>query len=383
MSARSRPLAGLRHVDWVLAGAAVALCAAGVLLVWSATEPRLLDSGGDPHTYLRRQLLNVAAGAVAMVALAAADHRVLRAYTPWAYLACCAGLAAVLTPLGRTVNGAQAWLGLGGFQVQPSELTKLALVLALATVLAEAPDGERRPRLTQVVLALALVAPPAALIMLQPDLGTMLIMIAVVFGALFAAGVALRWLALLVVAGGAVAVAAWWFELLRPHQVSRLIAFAEPSADPLGAGYTAHEALVTVGSGGAFGRGLFQGDQTAGRFVPEQHTDFVFTVAGEELGFAGSALIVLLMGLVLWRGLRIAGSATSRAGSTYGSVVAAAIVCWLGMQTFVNVGMALGLAPVIGVPLPFVSYGGSATVAALAAVGVLQSIHRGHPPKGY
>ncbi|MFI6290335.1 rod shape-determining protein RodA [Nonomuraea sp. NPDC050790] len=364
--------------DWVLAGAAMALCGLGALLVWSATEPRLVDAGQDPLTYLKRQLVNLAVGVAAMVALSATGHRALRAYTPWAYLAALLGLAAVLTPLGRTVNGAQAWLGLGPLQVQPSEPAKLALVLALAAVLAERHDGERRPRLSQAGLALALAAPPAALIMLQPDMGTLLILAAVVMGALFAAGVALRWLLALACAAAGAGAAAWFLELLQPHQVRRLIAFAEPGADPLGAGYTAKEALVTVGSGRAFGRGLFNGDQTAGRFVPEQHTDFVFTVAGEELGFLGSALIVALLAVVLWRGLRIAG----RAGS-FGCVAAAGVVCWLAVQTFVNIGMALGLAPVIGVPLPLVSYGGSAAVSTLAAIGVLQSIHRGHPPKGH
>lgn len=314
-----------------------------------------------------------------MIGLAAADHRVLRAYTPWAYLACCAGLLAVLTPLGRTVNGSQAWLGLGGFQMQPSEPAKLALALALATVLGDLADGQRRPGARQAGLALAVAAPPIGLVLLQPDLGTVLIMAAIVLGALFAAGVGLRWLGLLGVAAAAGGALVWWLGLLQPHQVRRLVAFAEPEADPLGAGYTAHEALVTIGSGGAYGRGLFGGDQTAGRFVPEQHTDFVFTVAGEELGFAGSALVIVLVGIVLWRALRVAGLA----GSAYGGVVAACVACWLGVQTFVNVGMALGLAPVIGVPLPFVSYGGSATVSALAAVGVLLSIHRGHPPRGY
>ncbi|WP_157245325.1 rod shape-determining protein RodA [Nonomuraea typhae] len=370
MKAR-RPFRAPR-LDWILAAAALALCGTGALLVWSATESRLLDSGDDPLTYLNRQLLNIAAGVAAMIVLTLTGHRTLRAYTPWAYLAACLALAAVLTPLGRTVNGAQAWLGLGPLQVQPSEPAKLALVLALAAVLAERGDGERRPTWRQVLPALALAAPPGLLILLQPDMGTLLILGAVVLGALFAAGVALRWPAALLVTAAAAGAAAWFLGLLQPHQVSRLIAFAEPGADPLGAGYTAKEALVTVGSGGTFGRGLFNGDQTAGRFVPEQHTDFVFTVAGEELGFLGSALIVALLAVVFWRGLRIAGRADS-----HGSVTAAAVVCWLAVQTFVNVGMALGLAPVIGVPLPLVSYGGSATVATLAAIGVLQSIHRG------
>ncbi|HLU72162.1 MAG TPA: rod shape-determining protein RodA [Nonomuraea sp.] len=364
-----------RRLDWRLLAVVVALCVLGVLLVWSATQPRLLVDGGDPQTYLKRQALNVLVGLAVMVAVGLADHGTLRTWTPLAYLGSCLALAAVLTPLGKTVNGAQSWLAVGGLEAQPSELAKPVLVLTLATLLGERPGGDRRPRGVQLGLALAAAAVPLGLIMLQPDLGTAAIIVVTVFGMLLVAGVRWRWLLLLVGAGLAAAVAAWFLGLLKPHQVARLLTFADPMADPQGAGYNAAQALVTVGSGGAFGRGLFQGDQTAGRFVPEQHTDFVFTVAGEELGFAGSALILVLLWLVLWRALRIA----SQAVSPYGTLAAAGIACWLGAQTFINVGMVIGLAPIVGVPLPFVSYGGSSVVACLAAAGVLTSIHRQTP----
>ncbi|GGO07925.1 rod shape-determining protein RodA [Microbispora rosea subsp. aerata] len=358
--------------DWGLAGAAGALCLAGAVLVWAATAPRLAAEGEDPHTYLRRQLLNAAAGAVVMVAFALADHGTVRSWTPRLYALGCLGLLAVLTPLGRTVNGAQSWLGVGDFQVQPSELVKPALVLTLAMLLGEQPDGERRPGAAQVLLALAVAAVPLGLVMLQPDLGTFTIIAAITLGMLVAAGVRWRWIAALGSAGVAAAALAWLLGLLRPHQVQRLLTFADPLADPRGAGYNAAQALITVGSGGPYGRGLLRGDQTGGGFVPEQHTDFVFTVAGEELGFAGSALVLLLLWAVLARGLRVA----ARAASPYGTLAAAGIVCWLAVQTFVNVGMVVGLLPIVGVPLPFVSYGGSSVVACLAAVGVLMSIRR-------
>ncbi|GIH59834.1 rod shape-determining protein RodA [Microbispora siamensis] len=356
--------------DWGLAGAAGALCLVGVVLVWASTGPRLAAEGEDPRTYLRRQLLNVAVGAVVMVAFALADHGALRAWTPPLYALGCLGLLAVLTPLGRTVNGAQSWLGAGALQVQPSELVKPALVLILAMLLGEQPDGEHRPRGAQVLLALAVAAVPLGLVMLQPDLGTFTIIAAITFGMLVAAGVRWRWIGLLASAGAAAAVLAWVLGLLRPHQVHRLLTFADPLADPQGAGYNAAQALITVGSGGLSGRGLLRGDQTGGGFVPEQHTDFVFTVAGEELGFAGSALVLLLLWAVLARGLRVA----ARAASPYGTLAAAGIVCWFGVQTFVNVGMVVGLLPIVGVPLPLVSYGGSSVVACLAAVGVLMSV---------
>ncbi|MEW9547588.1 rod shape-determining protein RodA [Nonomuraea sp. NPDC050783] len=362
----------LARPDWRLLAPAAALSLAGVLLVWSATRPRMAAAGEDPQTYLKKQAVNVLTGLVAMAVPARADHGTLRAWTPPAFLASMLSLAAVLTPLGRTVNGAQSWLAVGGLELQPSEPAKLALVLMLAVLLGERPDGGRRPRGPQVLLALAAAALPLGLIMLQPDLGTATVMAATAGGMLVVAGVRGRWLALLAGAGAAGAAAAWFLGLLKPHQVQRLLTFADPMADPQGAGYNAAQALVTVGSGGLFGRGLFRGDQTGGRFVPEQHTDFVFTVAGEELGFAGAALLVALLWAVLWRALRIAREAVT----PYATLVAAGIACWLAAQTFVNVGMVIGLAPIVGVPLPFVSYGGSAVVACLAAVGVLVAVRR-------
>ena len=372
LSGRRSPLHRLCHLDRLLGAAAVLLCLLGAVLVWSATRPRLADTGEDPQTYLKRQLLNIAVGLVVLATLALADPGTLRAWTPVAYLATCLGLVLVLTPLGKTVNGSQSWLGLGGLQVQPAEFAKITLVLGLATLLGDLPEGEHRPRGTQVLLALGVAAVPLGLVLLQPDLGTFMILAATVLGMLVVSGVRWRWIALLGLAGAGAAALAWWLELLRPHQVQRLLTFADPLADPQGAGYNAARALVTVGSGGLFGRGLFHGEQTGGRFVPEQHTDFVFTVAGEELGFAGSVLILVLLWLVLWRGLRVAGEAAT----PYGTLAAAGIVCWLAVQTFVNIGMVVGLVPVVGIPLPLVSYGGSSVVVCLAAVGVLMSIHR-------
>ncbi|MEV5326171.1 rod shape-determining protein RodA [Nonomuraea sp. NPDC052634] len=355
----------LKAVDWPLLLPALALSLAGVLLVWSATRPRMAAAGDDPQTYLVRQSVNVLVGLAVMAVVALPGRGALRAWALPAYLVSVLGLAAVLTPLGRTANGAQSWLSIGGLELQPSEPAKVTLVLMLAVLLAE--RSRRR-----VPLALAAAGLPLGLIMLQPDLGTAMIMVVTTGGMLVVAGVRWRWLALLAGAGAGAAVAAWFLGLLRPHQVQRLLTFADPMADPQGAGYNAAQALVTVGSGGLFGRGLFHGDQTGGRFVPEQHTDFIFTVAGEELGFAGAALLLVLLWLVLHRALAIAAAAAT----PYGRLAAAGIVCWLAAQTFINVGMVVGLTPIVGVPLPFVSYGGSSIVACLAAVGVLMSVRR-------
>jgi rod shape determining protein RodA len=227
------------------------------------------------------------------------------------------------------------------------------------------------PGARDMVLALLLAGGPAVLILLQPDLGTTLVFMAVVLGMLAVSGARKRWLGGLVGSGLVLAIAVWFFELLKPYQLARFTAFIDPSADPSGAGYNAQQARIAVGSGGVTGKGLFNGEQTGGHFVPEQQTDFIFTVAGEELGFIGGAAIVLLLGVAMWRGLRIA----TQAADLFGTLVASGIVCWLAFQSFENIGMTLGIMPITGLPLPFVSYGGSATFANMIALGLLQAVH--------
>ncbi|WP_433473487.1 rod shape-determining protein RodA [Spirillospora sp. CA-142024] len=365
-------LAVLRRLDWPLFVAVLALSAAGVLLVRSATFQLLTEQGKDPEGFLKRHILNLIIGFVLGGFVTVLDYRLLRAYVPILYGLACAGLLAVLTPLGSTINGSHSWIVIGGgFQVQPSEFAKVGLVVLLAMILGEPRDGEIGPGRRDVLLALVLAGVPGVLIMLQPDLGTTLVFIAVVLGMLAISGAQKRWLAGLVGGGAAAAAAVWFFGLLEDYQIARFTAFLNPEADPRGAGYNAQQARIAIGSGGAFGKGLFHGEQTGGHFVPEQQTDFIFTVAGEELGFVGAAVIVVLLGVVMWRGLRIA----SQAADLFGTLVATGVVCWLGFQTFENVGMTIGIMPITGLPLPFVSYGGSATFANMIAFGLLQAVH--------
>ncbi|NUP81437.1 MAG: rod shape-determining protein RodA [Nonomuraea sp.] len=353
--------------DRVLTSLVLALSVVGLLLVWSATRMQ-----GD-YSLLVRQGVAVGVGLVLMWLLSRVDLRVLRAYVPLAYVLALVSLAGVLSPLGMRVNGAHSWIVVApGVQFQPSEFAKVALALAFAVPLGELRDGQERPGFGGVVLALVLAAVPVGLIALQPDVGTMLVFSAMVAGALLVSGAPKRWLLVLAASGAGAGFAAWKLGLVRPYQIERLLVLANPSNDPGGIGYNAAQARIAIGSGGLFGKGLFNGEQTAGHFVPEQHTDFIFTVAGEELGFAGAAAVVLAICLLLWRGLSIA----RHAASPYGTVLAGAVVSWIAFQTFVNVGMTVGLMPIVGVPLPFVSYGGSATVAGLAAVGLLQAVHR-------
>ena len=368
-----RPALQAPRLDWLLMLAVLGLVTLGSLLVWSATTHREDLTGGDPTAYLKKQVVNVLIGLVLMVVVLATDHRWLRIVAPLVYVAALGGLALVLT-MGTTINGSRSWLQLGGMSIQPAELAKLAVVIGMALWVAERADVRRgRPggSLGDVLGMLAIAGLPAALIMLQPDLGTMLVLSATVFGVLAVSGAPRRWLGLLAAGGVTAAAAAVAAGFLKQYQVDRFLAFTNPDLDPRGAGYNVEQARIAVGNGGVFGQGLFDGSQTRAGFVPEQHTDFVFTVAGEELGLVGAGLLIALLGVVVWRALAI----SARTDDLFGRVAAAGIACWFGFQAFQNVGMCLGIMPVTGVPLPFVSYGGSSMFAGMLAIGLLQNIH--------
>ena len=366
-----------RHMDWILLAAVLGLALIGSLLVWSATQPALLQAGSDPRAYLKKQLLNIALGLIFMLITSTLDYRRLRLYAPVVYGVSCLGLIAVLSPVGSTVNGAHSWISLpAGFQLEPSEYAKLGLILLTAVILAGhrqgQGQGQARPGPRAVALAVACAALPLVLVALQPDLGVVILMTAIAVGMIALSGIRLGWLAGFAAAGLAVAVAAVNLHLLKAYQLNRLTSFLNPSADPRGSGYSADQSKIAIGSGGLFGRGLFHGPLTAGNFVPEQHTDFIFSVAGEELGFAGAAVIILLLAVVFLRALRIAAHADDQ----FGMLVAAGIAIWFAVQAFVNIGMTIGIMPVTGLPLPFVSYGGSAMFADMIAIGALHSVRR-------
>jgi rod shape determining protein RodA len=359
----------LRRFDWVLFAAALGLSVAGAVFVYSAT--RDVSAGEDPQAFLKRHLLNLAIGLGLGFATMLFDYRTLRAYAPFVYIASVIGLVAVLV-VGTEVNGAQAWIQLpGGFSIQPSEFMKVALAVGLAMLLAERRDGETEPQLPDVAFALLIAAIPIGLVMLQPDLGTAVVMGMIVLGILAVAGTRLWWLAALLALGVLGAFLAVQVGVLDQYQIDRLLAFANPELDPQGVGYNTNQARIAVGSGGLFGAGIFQGTQTGGDFVPEQQTDFIFTVVGEELGFVGSAGLLLLFGVLIWRAMRIA----MRAEDLFGTLMATGIVCWFTFQMFENIGMVIGIMPVTGVPLPFVSYGGTSMFANWMAIGLLENVH--------
>ncbi len=361
----------LRSLDWWLLLTALGLSILGSLLVWSATQAKQEDFGNEPETYLKRHLLNLVIGLVLAFAVSRFDYRLLRAYTPIIYVAAILGLLAVLV-IGDEINGAKAWITLpAGFSIQPSEFAKIAIILGMATILAERRDGEDQPRNSDVVRALGVAALPIVLIMLQPDLGTVMVTACAVLGIIAVSGAPTRWLVGLLGGAALVAVVAVQAGVVKDYQLGRIGSFLDPAADPSSTGFNTVQARIAIGSGGLFGKGLFQGTQTQGGFVPKNNTDFVYSVAGEELGMVGAGGIVLLLAILIWRGIRIA----MRSTDMFGRLVATGIVCWLAFQAFENIGMNLGITPVTGVPLPFVSYGGSSMFASWIAIGLLQSIH--------
>ncbi|MGW2186061.1 rod shape-determining protein RodA [Streptomyces sp. NPDC001719] len=366
-------LSPLWRLDWIMLGAVVALGSTGALLAWSATRYRQEALGADPALYLERHLLNLALGLLLCAAVTAVDYRRSRGYAPVLYGAAVLFLFTVLTPLASTVNGAHSWIVLGGgFSLQPSEFVKPAVVVMLAALLTEAREARcgEVPRTRQVAASLGLVAVPAAVIMASHELGTSLVLVAITVGLLYASGVPGRILAVLGALAAAAATAVITLHLLSAYQLNRFAAFADPHLDPSGVGYNTQQARIAIGAGGLLGQGLFHGDQTNGGFVPEQQTDFIFTVAGEELGFLGAGAVIALLGVVLWRAMAIA----RRTEDMYATLLCVGIVCWLAFQSFENIGMTLGIMPVAGIPLPLVSYGGSSMFAVCLAVGLLQSV---------
>lgn len=363
---------GLLRFDRTLLGAALALSLMGALLVWSATRPRLRAADDDPNLFVTKHMVNLVIGLALGYAVTRVDYRTLRAYTPLVYGFVICTLLTVLSPLGTTINGANAWIALpAGFTLQPGEFAKIIVILSMAAVLAERDVGRDMPSQSDVKNALIWAAGPVFLIMLQPDLGTVIIIGSIVIGIVAVSNASARWVAGLIVAVVLVAVVAISLGVLDQYQLDRLLAFLDPEHDLQGTGYNTAQARIAIGGGGLIGQGLFHGNQTQGAFVPYQQTDFVFSVAGEELGLLGAGLLILLVGVVVWRGIKIARAARD----PFGRLVATGVVCWFTFQAFENIGMNLGIMPVTGVPLPFVSYGGTSMFAAWIGVGLLQSVH--------
>jgi rod shape determining protein RodA len=353
------------HVDWILVASTVAVSLLGVVMVYSATR----GTDDDPTTYfLQRQAMFVVIGVGLMAAMAAFDYRRLR---DWAIPIAGAALFllfAVLTPLGTESKGIQAWFEVAGFQLQPAELAKLALIIGLAAFLTlekEDIDGKR------LATILGISAVPMALIMLQPDLGTVLVFGVMSLAIVFVAGARPRHFAVLLLIGIIGTIGILNSNVLADYQQDRLTNFANPELNADGSGYNQQQSQTAISAGQLRGQGLFEGTQTGLGFVPEQHTDFIFTVVGEELGFVGGAIVLGLLTVILWRVWRTAQLARDE----FGMLVCVGVLAMLTFQVFENIGMTMGIMPVTGIPLPFMSYGGSSILTAFAAIGLVLNVH--------
>jgi rod shape determining protein RodA len=358
------------RIDPLLLLATLGLVAASIYVVGAATQD---DVPGDPNYFAYRQAVFAGAGLVLMFAISRFDYSRLREWKLGVYTLMIGSILLVYAA-GVSARGARRSIEFGFFNFQASELGKLLLVLALSAFVVDRTRRLHDRETTSRIVLLALV--PAILVVAQPDLGSGLVYLAIVLAVLFVAGTkwthfaALATLGAVAVAVVLVAAPAAGLELLKPYQKDRLTAFLSPTDDPREEGYQINQSLTAIGSGGKTGRGD-ESTQTRLDFLPEHHTDFIFSVVGEEFGFVGAALVLSLFALLIWRALRI----LTMSKNFYGALVAGGITAMLMFQIFVNVGMTIGIMPITGIPLPLVSYGGSSVLTTLMAIGLLQSIH--------
>ncbi|MGH9224856.1 MAG: rod shape-determining protein RodA [Acidimicrobiales bacterium] len=362
------PGAPWRHLDIVLVASVLCLTGVGLLMIYSSTRSKQAAAGLDPQDYLKRQLLFAVLGLVVMAAITLVDYRMLRDVAPVIGIVVVVALLAVLTRLGSAARGAHSWFQVGPFNIEPSEAAKIGFILVLAAYLS-AHRGDLGT--AQIVTALGLAAVPMVLIYLQPDLGTDMVFVATLMGLLLVAGAKPRHIAALTLLGALGVLTVFQLGVLKEYQLDRLAAFLDPADDPQRSAYNLRQSQIAIAAGGVTGRGVFEGTQTNLSFVPEQHTDFIFTAVGEELGFVGATTLLALFGLVMWRTWRAAALAKDE----FGMLICVGVLTMMLFQIFENVGMTMGITPIAGIPLPFVSYGGSAMVSCFAAIGLVLNVH--------
>mgnify|MGYP003113760015 FL=1 len=365
-SMRRNPAAPWRHVDLLLLGSVGLIALIGTLMVFSSTR----GTGNEPANtaILERHLAFVATGITVMALTTMADYRRFRDWAPLLYGTVCLLLLGVVSPFGTEVNGAQAWFQIGPVQVQPSEFSKIAVIVGLASLGAHfGSDIDLR----RLAVLLAVPGIPLALIMLQPDPGTAMVFVAITMGMLLVTGVRAKHIAGLTLVGLTAVVGLLSSGLLADYQKDRLTVFLNPAAGLQAEAYNLNQSKIAIGSGGVFGKGLFNGTQTQLDIVPEQHTDFIFTAVGEELGFLGAATLLVLFAIIGWRIWRVAQLSRDQ----FGVLLCVGVLSMLAFQIFQNAGMTMGIMPITGIPLPFVSYGGSSTIALFAGLGLVQGVH--------
>lgn len=357
-----------RHVDLLLVAAVAGIVGLGLLMIYSSTRQVQAAAGGDPGFFVKRQAMFLVVGVVCLVLVTLVDYRVLRDFAPILYGGIVLTLLLVLSPLGSESRGVQAWFQIGNYQLEPSELAKLVLVVSLAAFCSMNRGDLNLPRLAT---ALGLAGIPLLLIALQPDVGSGMVLVAIVMGVLLVGGATFKQIAVLTVLGLIAVTAVLQLGVLKDYQRDRLSAFLDPKEDTQRSAYNLNQSKIAIAAGGFGGRGLLKGTQTNLSFVPEQHTDFIFTAVGEELGFVGGSTLLMLFALVMWRTWRAAAIAKD----DFGRLICIGVLAMLVFQVFENVGMTMGITPIAGIPLPLMSYGGSALVATMIAIGMVLNVH--------
>jgi len=359
----------LKNLDPVLLATVLALSVVGLFMIYSATHQSLEALNVDTGTFVKRQVAALVVAFVLLVFMASLDYRLVKVYSGLFYAGMLVLLFLVKTPLGTAAKGAQRGFYIAGFQFTPSEWMKVALIAFLATYLSELKrQGDLSLR--DVLRATVIAAVPMSLVFIQPDIGTTIVLATVLVAILVLAGARFRHLGILAMAAIVLLVGAFQVGLVKDYQKARLLGFLDPANSPKAAIYNQSQSEITIGSGGMFGTGYLHGTQTNLDFVPEQHTDFIFTVVGEEFGFVGAVVVLLFYAILLWRALRVA----MLSKDPFGTYLAAGIAAMFAIQMFVNIGMTVGIMPITGIPLPFVSYGGSSLIASYMAIGLLLSI---------
>ena len=357
-----------RNLDPVLLASVVALTVVGLFMIYSSTHQSLATLHADTGTFVKKQVAALVVAVILMVFVASLDYRLVKVYAGLFYVGMLVLLFLVKTPLGGAAKGAQRGFYIAGFQFSPSEWMKVALIAFLATYLSELKTRELTLR--HVVRATAIAVVPMFLVFLQPDIGTSIVLATILVATLVLAGARFRYLAILAVAAIVILAGAFQVGLVKDYQKARLLGFLDPANSPQAAIYNQSQSLITIGSGGMFGTGYLHGTQTNLDFVPEQHKDFIFTVVGEEFGFVGAVVVLLLYAVLLWRAFRVA----ILSKDPFGTYLATGVAAMFAIQMFVNIGMTVGIMPITGIPLPFVSYGGSSLIASYMAIGMLLSI---------
>jgi rod shape determining protein RodA len=360
----------IRHVDVFLLVVVSLLLVIGFFLLYSATNQTLKQDHLDPFLRVNKQMITASIGIVLILLLATFDYRFLKVYASFIYASVVLSLLLVRLPfLGSSAAGAQRWFEVAGFQITPSEFAKLGLIVMLAASLSELKHTV--PTIQDVIRLCAIALVPLTLVFIQPDIGTSIVMVGITAGMFLVAGVSGRHLVALVAICVVLIAAAFQLGVIKTYQLDRLRAFLDRDNTPADVRYNLDQAEIAVGSGGLIGQGYLHGRQTTLDYVPEQHTDFIFTVAGEEFGFLGALFVLALYALLLWRAIRIAFLSKD----PFGTYLATGVAIMFAIQMFVNIGMVIGIMPITGIPLPFLSYGGSSMLASCVGVGILLNVH--------